>query len=58
MLLDFGLTKRLPNKMRLSFAKMIHSASAMDYGGLLQSFEDMGLKMNRDDPMEDMNAIR
>ncbi|KJE88683.1 ABC1 family protein [Capsaspora owczarzaki ATCC 30864] len=58
VLLDFGLTKKINQRMRLAFSRMIHAAAAMDYGGLLLAFEEMGLKLNRDDPMEDMNAIR
>ena len=42
VLLDFGLSKRLAKELRLSFCKMIVSASELDFVGLIESFEDMG----------------
>lgn len=58
VLLDFGLTKEIDSKMRCAFGTLVSSAIDMDYGGLLQSFEEMGLKLNREAPMKDMEAIR
>jgi hypothetical protein len=37
VLIDFGLTKELPGKIRLAVAKMVVSAELVDYGGLLDS---------------------
>lgn len=54
VLLDFGLTKRLDPQIKLAFARLMHSSHETDVDGLLQSFEEMGLKMNRHDPFEDM----
>lgn len=54
VLLDFGLTKRLDPKIKLAFARLMHSSHESDVDGLLQSFDEMGLKMNRYDPFEDM----
>eukprot|EP00127_Corallochytrium_limacisporum_P001242 Clim_evm12s47 gene=Clim_evmTU12s47 len=58
VLLDFGLCKELSSDKRLAFARMIQSASDMDYGGLMASFEEMGLRLNREDPTYDMEQIR
>jgi aarF domain-containing kinase len=54
VLLDFGLTKRLDPTIKLAFARLMHASHETDLDGLLQSFEEMGLKMNRHDPFEDM----
>jgi serine/threonine protein kinase len=51
VLLDFGMTKVLDNTTRLAFAQLIYSTATMDFGGLLRSFDGMGLKLKRDDPM-------
>lgn len=58
VLLDFGLTKRLDPPIKLAFARLMHSSYEGDIDGLIQSFEEMGLKMNRHDPMEDMAAMQ
>lgn len=58
VLLDFGMTKVLDDKTRLAFAQLIYSTATMDFGGLLRSFDGMGLKLKRDDPMEDMQGMR
>jgi predicted unusual protein kinase regulating ubiquinone biosynthesis (AarF/ABC1/UbiB family) len=34
VLLDFGLTKRLPDGLRMAFAKLVVSAEEMDYAGV------------------------
>eukprot|EP00039_Didymoeca_costata_P009150 m.121005 g.121005 ORF g.121005 m.121005 type:complete len:1560 (+) comp14378_c1_seq1:183-4862(+) len=58
VLLDFGMVKVLDETKRLAFARLIFSTASMDFGGLLKSFDEMGLKMKRDDPMKDMQAMR
>mmetsp|Transcript_12364 Transcript_12364/g.35357 ORF Transcript_12364/g.35357 Transcript_12364/m.35357 type:complete len:960 (+) Transcript_12364:93-2972(+) len=58
VLLDFGLTKRLDDNMRLAFARLVHAADENDVDALLQSFKDMGLVLNRYDPFEDMAGMR
>lgn len=58
VLLDYGMCRELPDDKRIAFAKMICSASSMDFGSLLNSFDDMGLKLKRMDPAEDMKNIR
>lgn len=45
ILLDFGLTKKIDERIRLAFARMLFSAAKMDYAGLLQAFDEMGLKV-------------
>jgi CubicO group peptidase (beta-lactamase class C family) len=54
VLLDFGLTKRLDPKIKVAFARLMHASHESDVDALLQSFDEMGLKMNRHDPFEDM----
>lgn len=54
VLLDFGLTKRLDPQIKLAFARLMHASYENDVDGLLQSFDEMGLKMNRHDPFQDM----
>jgi aarF domain-containing kinase len=58
VLLDYGMCRELQDDKRLAFAQMIYSASIMDFGSLLGSFDKMGLKLKRLDPTEDMKNIR
>lgn len=58
VLLDFGLTKRLEPEMKLAFSRLMHASDETDIDSLLQSFEEMGLKLNRHDPFEDMAAMQ
>ena len=58
VLLDFGLAKRLSNKMRLAFAKLVVASADKDYFMLLESFDEMGLKLNRLDSEGDVDAMR
>jgi len=58
VLLDFGLTKRLSPPIKVAFARLMHASNENDLDGLLTSFDEMGLKMNRDDPFEDMASMR
>jgi aarF domain-containing kinase len=58
VLLDFGLTKRLDPPIQLAFARLMHASHESDVDALLQSFDEMGLKMNRYDPFEDMAAMQ
>jgi len=58
VLLDWGLAKAFDEDKRLAFAKFVYSTSEMDLVSMLQSFTEMGLKLNRFDPGEDMNNLR
>ena len=58
VLLDFGMVKVLDDDKRHAFARLVFSAATMDFGGLLRSFDEMGLVLKRDDPMEDMKNFR
>mmetsp|Transcript_10563 Transcript_10563/g.21084 ORF Transcript_10563/g.21084 Transcript_10563/m.21084 type:complete len:951 (+) Transcript_10563:196-3048(+) len=58
VLLDFGLTKRFDPPMKVAFSRLMHSSYENDVDGLLRSFDEMGLVMNRHDPFEDMAAMR
>jgi predicted unusual protein kinase regulating ubiquinone biosynthesis (AarF/ABC1/UbiB family) len=58
VLLDFGLTKRLDPPIKVAFARLMHASDETDLDSLILSFEEMGLKMNRQDPFEDMAAMQ
>jgi len=58
VLLDFGLTKRLPRSKRLAFSRLICAGQSLDVAGLLLSFDEMALIMKREDPFEDLNEFR
>jgi predicted unusual protein kinase regulating ubiquinone biosynthesis (AarF/ABC1/UbiB family)/CubicO group peptidase (beta-lactamase class C family) len=57
-LIDYGLTKVLPPAMRVAFANMVASAKGADAAGLLDSFDDMGLVLSRENPSDDLDNIR
>lgn len=58
VILDWGLAKLLPHRLRIAFSQFVYAASEMDYVMMLKSFDSMGIKLNRADPMEDMTNIR
>ena len=58
VLLDFGLTKKLSESMRLAFAKLVISAEEMDYGGILEAFDAMGMVFTSESVAEDMENLR
>lgn len=47
VLLDFGLTKRFSPRLRRALAKVVVATAGLDYGLLLEAFEQMGVKMKR-----------
>ena len=49
-LLDFGLTKELPEEFRLGFARLVIAASERDPVGILSAFAELGVKTKSDDP--------
>ena len=58
VLLDFGLTKHLPDDKRLAFSRLVASMAALDISGLFISFKEMGLVLRREDPFEDLQGLR
>ncbi|KAG6387861.1 hypothetical protein SASPL_153055 [Salvia splendens] len=50
ILLDFGLTKRLPSSFKQALAKMFLASAEGDHVALLSSLEEMGLKLRLDVP--------
>ncbi|KGN60332.2 uncharacterized protein LOC101216220 [Cucumis sativus] len=56
ILLDFGLTKKLPTTMKLALAKMFLAAAEGDHVALLSSFAEMGLKLRLDMPEQAMTV--
>lgn len=55
ILLDFGLTKRIPKSMRQALAKMFLSCAEGDHVALLSAFSEMGLKLRVDMPQQAMD---
>ena len=43
---------------RLAFAQLVWTAHDKDFIGMLDAFVNMGLKLNREDPLTDMSNIR
>lgn len=58
ILLDFGLTRSVSTTVRIAFSRLVFSALHMDYAGMLQSFDEMGLKLKRESVAEDMQNLR
>ena len=58
VLIDFGLTKRLDDQMRYAFCQMVISGEEMDYAGVLESFDNMGMKFNRESVSEDLENLQ
>merc|ERR1711871_545731 len=58
VLLDFGLAKRLTDQTRLGFCKLVVASAQKDYFMLLEAFDEIGLKLNRNDAQSDMDIIR
>ena len=49
-LLDFGLTKELPDQARLGFAKLVLASAERDSEAILEAFGDLGVRTKSDDP--------
>lgn len=58
VLLDFGLTKDLPEGMRLAFARLVLGAAQSDTDVVIEAFNDMGLKLDRHDPESQLRMLR
>jgi hypothetical protein len=41
--------------MRLAFSKFVYAGREMDFCLMLEAIADMGMKLNRFDPVEDMS---
>lgn len=49
-LLDFGLTKELPERARLGFAKLVVAAGDRDPHGIVEAFRELGVKVKSESP--------
>jgi aarF domain-containing kinase len=49
-LLDFGLTKELPDASRLGFARLVVGAADRDPAAIMAAFADLGVRTKSDDP--------
>ncbi|KAI8926235.1 beta-lactamase/transpeptidase-like protein [Entophlyctis helioformis] len=58
VLLDFGLTKRATTAEGIALSRILLSSKSMDFAGLLSGFQELGLKINVDDPEKAMDAIQ
>lgn len=58
VLLDFGLAKLLPESSRIAFCEMVQASFLNDFATLYDAFERMGVQLTREQPMDDMVAVR
>lgn len=49
-LLDYGLTKELPEPMRIGFARMVLAAANRDPSAIFAAFRELGVKTKTDEP--------
>ena len=57
-LLDFGLTKELPDAARLGFARLVIAVATRDSDAIAAAFRELGVKTKSDDPAEVMSLMR
>ena len=57
VLLDFGLAKSLAGDMRVAFSRLVAAASDGDSGHLLDAFDDIGVRLNRENATEDLVMV-
>lgn len=57
-LIDFGICVELAPEMQHGFARLVLAAVDNDSYSLLQSFADIGIELNRADPVASMDAIK
>jgi predicted unusual protein kinase regulating ubiquinone biosynthesis (AarF/ABC1/UbiB family) len=49
-LLDFGLTKELPDRARLGFAKLVLASAERNPEAIMEAFADLGVRTKSDEP--------
>ena len=57
-LLDFGLTKELPDHSRLGFARLVLAAGQRDPAAVLAAFRELGIRTRHDDPASLLTLVR
>ncbi len=57
-LLDFGLTKELPEQMRIGFARLVVASGNRDPEAIQAAFGELGVKTRSDDPGEVVRLMR
>jgi predicted unusual protein kinase regulating ubiquinone biosynthesis (AarF/ABC1/UbiB family) len=57
VLLDFGLTCRLPDRIRLGLARLVLAGSQLDMGSILLAGKELGIVLNREDLVEDLSGF-
>ncbi|MFS8086757.1 MAG: ABC1 kinase family protein, partial [Acidobacteriota bacterium] len=57
-LLDFGLTKELPTRSRLGFARLVVAVNKRDSEGISEAFRELGVKTKSDDPAELLSLMQ
>jgi predicted unusual protein kinase regulating ubiquinone biosynthesis (AarF/ABC1/UbiB family) len=58
VLLDFGLTKRLSRRIRVSFCRLVVAAEEIDFGGMLEAMDGMGMRFSRESAAEDLENLQ
>lgn len=57
-LLDFGLTKELPEASRLGFARLVIAAGDRDPEGIVAAFRELGVKTRSSEPAEVLGLMQ
>lgn len=57
-LLDFGLTKELPESARLGFARLVLGSANRDPDKILAAFQELGVRTKSDDPESLLTMMR
>lgn len=57
-LLDFGLTKELPDQVRLGFARLVLASNGRDPAAVLAAFRELGIRTRHDEPASLLTLVR
>lgn len=58
VLLDFGLTKTLAPGIRRAFARLVIAAEEVDFGGMVEAMDGMGMKFSKESAVEDLENLK
>jgi predicted unusual protein kinase regulating ubiquinone biosynthesis (AarF/ABC1/UbiB family) len=56
-LLDFGLTKELPDALRVAFCRLVVAVATRDLPGVTAAMRGLGVKVRNDDPTEVIDLL-
>ena len=57
VILDFGLSGSIPEKVRLAFCRLVYAGCNVDISGLLTSGDELGITVLKEDFMEILSAM-